>query len=127
MTEPRQKIMEEIGKFGCYFLCLVRIAEEETGHRIDAIPFYTIGQRLGYIVKECFINDPAKLLGLMTKKRWKVKKESPEYKAEPSEREVLHYVYRIGHFVLPDYDPYGDSETVRKGRLESKRIFEVVP
>jgi hypothetical protein len=126
--ESRQKVMETIGREGCYFLCLVRIAEEITGTRIDAIPVYLHSIDRQWMDKDCYLVQPHRILEHMTGTRWSVRKQDKIYQPEPGEKEVLRYERTVGrvthaHFVLPDYDPYGDSLTVRNGRLVSKRIF----
>jgi hypothetical protein len=61
-------------------------------------------------------------------------KESANYVATKGEHEILYFeredtLQTWGHFVVGDglgvvcYDPYGDSMTVKKGKLTSKRIF----
>lgn len=126
--EARQKVMEIIGREGCYFLCLVRIAEEITGSRIDAIAVYLFAVARKFMDQTCYLVDPCKILEHMTGQKWTVTKEDRTYKAQPGEKEVLRYERTEGrttnaHFVLPDYDPYGDSATLRNGRMVSKRIF----
>jgi hypothetical protein len=131
MTEYRQKIMEILGRDGCYFLSLVRLAENITGKRIDAIPVYLEAIERQFMDADCFLVQPHRVLEIMTGKRWTVRKEDRRYQVQPGELEVLRYertVGRttIGHFVLPDYDPLGKSLTVQNGYLVSKRIFKGV-
>jgi hypothetical protein len=131
ITEARQKIMEILGRDGCYFLCLVRLAETITQNRIDAIPVYIEAVDRKWMDADCFIVQPHRVLELMTGRRWTVRKEDKKYLTAPGELEVLRYegtVGRttIGHFVLPDYDPLGSSLTVQNGYLVSKRIFAPV-
>jgi hypothetical protein len=126
--EARQRIMERIGKDGCYFLCLVRLAEEIIGDRIDAIDVYLFAVDRQWMDQDCFMVQPNRVLEHMTGVRWSVRKQDKTYQTQPGEKEVLRYERTQGrvtyaHFVLPDYDPYGDSLTVRNGRLVSKRIF----
>jgi len=126
--EARQRIMERIGKDGCYFLCLVRLAEEIIGARIDAINVYLFALDRQWMDQDCYMVQPHRVLEHMTGVRWSVIKQDKTYQPQPGEKEVLRYERTEGrttlaHFVLSDYDPYGDSLTVRNGRLVSKRIF----
>ena len=126
--EARQKIMETIGRDGCYFLCIVRIAEEITGSRVDAVAVYLFAVARQWMDATCYLVQPHRILEHMTGQRWTSAKEDRAYQVQPGEKEVLRYERTEGrttqaHFVLPDYDPYGDSLTVRNGRLVSKRIF----
>jgi hypothetical protein len=120
--------METIGREGCYFLCIVRIAEEITGSRIDAVAVYLFAVARQWMDKDCYLVQPHRILEHMTGQRWTPIKEDRAYQVQPGEKEVLRYERTEGrttqaHFVLPDYDPYGDSLTVRNGRIVSKRIF----
>jgi hypothetical protein len=57
-------INEEIAKYGCYFLCLLRMAELDTETDIsenDILLIYSICTKLGYMNKDCYINDAAKV------------------------------------------------------------------
>jgi hypothetical protein len=128
MTEYRQKIMETIGRDGCYFLCLVKLAENITGTRIDAIPVYLEAVERQFMDSDCYLVRPDRIMELMTGRQWTVRKVDRKYQIQGKELEVLRYertVGRttIGHFVLPDYDPLGTSLTVQNGYLVSKRIF----
>jgi uncharacterized protein (DUF1330 family) len=57
----------------------------------------------------------------------------PSYAGSPNEVEILFFKRpgQIGHFVVGDghghvaYDPYGVSNSVKFGRLESKRVFRI--
>jgi len=60
--------------------------------------------------------------------------DSVTYKPEPEEVMIMRYELQgtgilYSHFVLcasdgsVEYDPYGDSTTVRKGKAVSSRIF----
>ena len=129
----RQREFEKIGKTGCYFLSIVHIAEKYTGKYIDAYLAY--GQALvGKTMRDdCYVTDPAALLRMLTGVAWTVTKEAATYQANKGEQEVLYFERKdtlatTGHFVVggPDgvsHDPYGDSMTVRKGVLASKRVF----
>jgi len=133
----RQKEFETIGKTGCYFLSIVHLAEKYTGKYIDAYLAYTSALKSKVMKEDCFVLDPAALLRMLTGVAWSVTKEAATYEPTKNDLVILYYeriddstmeskVY--GHFVVGgndgvEYDPYGDSLTVRKGTLKSKRIF----
>lgn len=83
------------------------------------------------IEDNCYVNNPdaiAKWFGI--KVREPVRKEGPSYICEPGEEELLVFKYESYiHATAGDgrgrvtYDPLGYSNTVRLGRLESKRII----
>ena len=71
---------------------------------------------------------------MLTGVAWTATKEPPDYQTVRGEQEILYFerkdtMQTWGHFVVGDgfgvvaYDPYGDSQTVRKGALAGKRIF----
>lgn len=129
-----QRDFEKIGAEGCYFLSMLNAAEKLTAHYIDPYQIYLKAIALHYMGDDCYVTDPAALMRLMTSVRWTVSKESKAYQPTPKEIEILRFersdtTKTWAHFVLGDgsggveYDPYGDSKTVRSGALVSKRIF----
>jgi len=131
----RQKDFERIGAEGCYFLSIVRAAERLHARYIDAYLAYIHALETQLIEEDCFVNDPAGLLGNLTEGKWSVTKEPADYKAKPGEIVILRYERKEptktwAHFVLAstdgskvEYDPYGGSKTVKDGVLVSKRVF----
>lgn len=133
MNEPRQSIFANMGAFGCYLFCIVHLAERITGNVISDYSALQLGRLQGYIDSDCYILNPAKVLSMLTGITWTSSKEAPEYVAKPGELEVLRYSWQEqndgvvfaehSHFVLPDWDPFGESQTVKNGSMASKRIF----
>lgn len=132
--EPRQKVMEALGKTGCYFLSIIHLAEALTKERIDAVEQFLLALAQGFVKQDCFVVDPGAILSELTGVRWGMKKETAEYLPGSAELEILRFERQdvgvlVGHFVVGDgkgavaWDPYGDSRTVREGKLISKRIF----
>lgn len=133
MSEPRQKIMKALGESGCYFLSLVHLAEEICGKRIDAVEVYQKALTNGWTDDEAMMIYPASVLSFMTGLKFAVVKKPANYIVHQSEYEVLVFQSEFfTHFVLGDgsgqvkYDPLGNSNTVRTGRLVEKRIFSVI-
>jgi len=132
-----QKDFEKIAAEGCYFLSMLRAAEEVIGSYIDPYGTYLKAIALHYMGDDCYVTDPAALMELMTGKKWAIYKEGKSYQPLKGDIEILRFE-RVetsktwAHFVLGDgagavaYDPYGDSKTVRSGALVSKRIFRRV-
>jgi hypothetical protein len=137
MTEPRQKIMGAIGREGCYMLCIVRAAERITGKRIDAVKVYLDAIERKQMEPDCYLLDPAAILSDLTGIKWKARHDSIVYKPDSSQVMIMRYERKgtgvsFSHFVLCDgagaveYDPYGDSSTVRGGKPVSSRVFSHV-
>lgn len=126
-----QNISTALGKSGCYFFSILRLASNITGKQFNAIEEYKTFTNNGWMGEDCFIADPEKIMEKLTNKKWKVSIRQSSYVCKEKEYEILKYVYKIGHFVLGDrkgnvlYDPYMNSETVAKGRIESKRVFQM--
>ncbi len=133
-NEPRQKIMETLGKSGCYFLAIVHLAEDIMKRTFDALQVFLAAIKLGYVKEDCFITMPEKMLEMLTENRWTVMKADKDAPIIGGSYEILRFERTdpsgtYPHFVVGDgmgkvaWDPYGDSRTVREGKLISKRIF----
>ena len=137
INEPMQKTMITLGDFGCYFLSILRAAELKVNKNIDLIAAYYESIYNGWIGKECFLNNPEKIIGYLLGGDWTVTKETPDYEPKDGEIVILRYERPIAtgtssHFVLGDkakkvvYDPMGVSQTVLYGKLMSLRILRRV-
>lgn len=124
MTNNIQKKLEMIGKYGCYFLCLLKA----TGYNEDDIVhFYDVFLNKGYIDEECTILKPSDILYDLTGRNFKCVKttELPkkyEFAVEYwyNERTKLH------HFKLSNWDSIENSVTVREGKIESYRVYSLI-
>lgn len=133
--EFRQRVMENLGKNGCYFLSVVHIAEEFRKTRIDAIPEFLSARDKKWIADDCTMQCPDSVFTELASYPYTVTKENPEYIPLPGEYEVLVFAYNgMTHFVVGSYDamlkkdvvaydPLGNSNCVAKGTIESKRVF----
>lgn len=140
MKQAIQRFFAEIGEAACYALCLIALAEKESGATLS------VGQVADYLdvaIESGFIKynhknpndpdnflvlDPVKILQMMTLNRFTVSKEPATYVPKSGELVIEQYkrstpkgVYY--HFVTPWYDPLGDSLTRAQGTLNSYRIF----
>ena len=130
-----QKIAEAIGASGCYFLSILHLESLIDGGSVDPFDAYNIATARGYMREDCYILDPAAVLGFFNRDKWEVFHATPEYLPKPGELEILRFErvppgMTYSHFVVGDgkgavaFDPYGVSRTVRDGALVSKRIFK---
>jgi hypothetical protein len=131
-----QAIAKTIGEKGCYYFSLLRLV----GFESQALEMYesATAARAGtkpIMDKDCYINDPSALLKLAVGGEWKVRHELADYMPTDGELEILRFERVItgatlSHFVVGDgkgkvaYDPLGKSQTVRLGKLVSKRIVK---
>lgn len=137
MVKGLQKTLLELGKYGCYFLSVVKAAEQDRGGDCPILPSFFDMKKRGFIGNDCYMLHPDRVLSALTGKPYTVRRESKDYKAKAGEIEILRYEWRgeggvSAHFVLGDgygriaYDPLAGSYTVQNGLLESKRIFTPV-
>ena len=133
----RQKMCKLLGDEGCYFLSLLYIAEGETGRRYDALGTLWHFICKGYVGEDCYVREPAALLSELTGKPCTVRKSWDfGYRLAANEREVRCFKRDAGgktfwHFVVADsegnveHDPLGESNTVKFGEAESRRILTI--
>lgn len=134
MVKGLQKTLLELGKYGCYFLSVVKAAERDRGRDCPILPAFFDMKKRGFIGNDCYMLHPDRVLSTLTGKPYTVRRESKDYKAEAGEIEILRFEWRgeggvSAHFVLGDgngrvaYDPLDGANTVKNGTVESKRIF----
>jgi len=134
-----------LGKWGCYFLSILRKAEEALGRQLDPMVEYVNATGAGYVREaDSFVLDPARLLASFLGGEWRVLKAGDgadsagkpydlplAYVCDSREVEILRFEIpeTEGHFVLGDglgaiaWDSFGKSITATRGKLVSKRIF----
>lgn len=128
MNEPKQKLMEVLGKEGCYIDCIVHLAEGLVHESLDDVQVFLQALEKQQVQVNCLVLDAAALLSDLTGVKWLKRNEGPEYLRKPDELVIERWERKTGagvvvHFITQDYDPYGDSRTVREGVLVSKRVF----
>ena len=126
-----QSIAKRLGEFGCYFLSLLRLAKVENA----GIALYRQAVQLGYLQEDCYVIDPARVLSLAAGGAWSVRHAPADYIPASDEYEILRFERKtttatFAHFVVGDgrgqvvYDPLDNSQTVKLGKLVSKRIVK---
>lgn len=123
MTKGIQKALENIGKYGCGFLCLCHkmgIADSEL------LFYYRQAIKKGLIDSECYVKDWGKLATFLcpTEETYRCEKSNLK------DRKAAFYIEywynprtKLRHFKLKDWDPLGESVTVKEGMIESYRNF----
>lgn len=130
---PKQKVALAIGKYGCYFSCLIKIAEKIAAKSIDIIDMFNQCKAKGWIDSECFVQNPDKILAFMTGKKIYVSKTNDtQYKSNDNEIVIGCFKWnKYSHFVVLnsdkkiEYDPLENSNTAKNGTLESLRIIKI--
>lgn len=126
----------EIGRNGCYFLCLLKIAELTLGKPLSVIDAYEKFLEKGYIKRNCFVLQPKNILSDLCNKYVAYQWKEPNYRPLPGEFIVKRYAMKIEkgeltHFVLFDendteiFNPAMESPAYRGGKVADLRVFEV--
>lgn len=124
----RQRKHLFLGEGGCYFLSIICLGESLVVKEVDDIRMYDLALSKKWIEKDCYVWFPDKILSHITGKKFKVRHEKADYVPKAGEYVIERWEWKqtmktLSHFKLPNYDPFGESETVKNGDLVSKRIF----
>lgn len=139
MVYAIQKTFAEIGEAGCYFLCQVIVASRILCKQLDILnSFYdSVAARLVHYddhntndPRNCEVQDSKRLMEFLTGLNIEYRNVGTGYKPTDDEWVIDEYRWKDKsvertHFVLPDYDPLGESNTRKNGTLHSRRIFLV--
>lgn len=131
-----QSLCLSMGNNACYFMCVINIAEEYTHKKYDVFTILAIANAHKVIdfdydnlssSNNFYMEDAAKLLYILTGKKWTVRKEPSYYKPKKQDYIVQHWTkgYGDGHFNRPNFDSCQNSQTVKIGKIDSYRIFNV--
>lgn len=126
----------EIGRNGCYFLCLLKIAELKLGKPLSVIDAYEKFLEKGYIKRNSFVLQPKNILSDLCNTYVAYQWQEANYRPLPGEFIIKRYVIKLDnqeltHFVLFDYEgfeifnPAMNSPAYRGGKVEDLRVFEV--
>ncbi len=138
------RLLPEIQEQGCYFMsiCFFINKYKNNAWTTDGLnDFYKTMVHIGAInadgdftsvaADDSIIMDPERIFRMKgLDVRYNDRHDPPSYSCDSNEFEILKFTRgRYAHFVCGDgaghvtYDPWGDSNTVRFGTLNSKRIF----
>lgn len=126
----------EIGRNGCYFLCLLKIAELKLNKSLSVIDAYEKFLEKGYIKRNCFVLQPESILSDLCNTHVLYQWKLPNYRPLSEEFIIKRYAMKIEkgeltHFVLFDendteiFNPAMDSPAYRGGKVADLRVFEV--
>jgi len=132
-----QTFLDEAGDAACYALDIIKIAELYLNSEMEPVEWLLKGIDKHFIYynhddpndnQNFFVNDPAGFLTMMTDSPWSVQKTDANYIPQKDEYVVERWERvrtgtTIGHFRLPDWDSLFNSQTVKYGKIVSKRIF----
>lgn len=123
MNEGIQKEFEMLGKYGCGFLCLCHFFKVPES---EVLFYFRLAKKKGIVDTDCFVNDWGKLASLMADEWESFRCEKSNLK-DKNAVFCMEYWYnprtKLHHFKLKDFDPLGNSQTVKEGMIESYRNF----
>jgi len=142
---PRQATYVTMGKYACYLFSLIYIAEKLTHRHFDAEQVFAWAKSAGFAGDDVFLGTKAGtasahyILAHLTGKRWSMRNVYElDYVPLEGEQVIARHEWVVqesgmerisSHFVVDDgkrgveYDPMGDSNTVKNGKLVSLRVF----
>jgi hypothetical protein len=150
MLQDTQRAAKKIGAVGCYYLSLFQLSENAGAAPADPLRMFRAFEARKWIDAECFMLDPAAIMGYLTSRKWWVKKagsghELPlDYALKPDEYEILRFerpllpgepkTAETAHFVVGTgtgpldktrilWDSMPGTRAVDVGALVSRRIF----
>ena len=133
----QQSFAKAIGEWGCYALCIINIAEQILGYKINPVTAMEEAIEKGYISwnennyldpKNFDVDRPDLFLSMLTGLKFTVRKESNIlYKPQEGEYIVEKWERNgYGHFARTrdGYNSLQDSKCVKLGTLASLRVFK---
>ena len=135
MQNGIQSVYLTLGEEACFFLQLVNIAEKEIGYPLDPFTVALVCKAKGYIYlntddlkdkKNFLITSHEKVLELITGKEWEYERAAPSYRRKANEYVINEYQNgSYTHFDSDSFHSLQNSNTVKNGKIVSKRIFRL--
>jgi len=133
MQNGIQSVYLTMGEEACFFFQLLNIAEKEIGYSLDPFTVALICKAKGYIYlntndlkdKQNFlVTCHEKVLELITGEEWEYEKVGTNYRKKIGEYIINEYQNgSFKHFDSDSFHSLQNSETVKNGRVISKRVF----
>lgn len=127
----QNNLIKNMYESGCYFLCLVHIAEKENTYlAVDVVRFAIECISNGWLKKDFTVVRPDLILGKLLEKTVTVtvidEKDKKSFD-KLSHKAIINCWYnkRTGftHFNCDDWDSLENSVTVKEGKIASYRVF----
>ena len=135
MQNGIQSFYLTLGEEACFFLQILKIAEKVIGYNLDPITAALICKSKKFIYlnlddlkdKQNFlVYSHTEILKLITGLEWKYEKAGPSYKPKKNEYVINEYANgTMTHFDSDDFHSLQNSQTVKNGKIVSKRVFKI--
>ena len=140
MKKYFQTFCKSLGNYACYLFCIINIAEEYLKKSFSYDELFDIIEKSfsqGYVrfnfddyndINNFYVNEPCKILYMITGKSWKVKKTYDTPK-EKYYIECWSAVEGVCHFARTyvGYNSLQHSNSVENGKIISYRVFTCDP
>lgn len=111
----------------CLFLCMLSIAEEQTGHDIDFITAYQACLKAKAIDEQFYCTNQERILDTLTGKKWTKQTVSKLPDKVPDRMYTVEKWYNprtnFTHFKRRAFDTLKSSVTVKEGKLIEYYIY----
>ena len=134
MQNNIQSFYLSLGEESCFFLQILNIAEKELGYNLDPVTAALICKSKGYIYlnlndfkdkKNFLVYGHKEILNLITGKEWEYTKEAATYKPKKNEYVINEYANGSYTHFDSDFHSLQNSQTIKNGKIVSKRIFRI--
>jgi hypothetical protein len=124
MKQGVQNVLENAGKWACYYLCLCQLAVRNfSSEDVDVL------MDLKLLKNDFTVMNAGEIFSYLTGHRWTHTKEGANYQPKPGELVIYEYFYELSglnHFRLKDWDSLENSQTVKLGKIRSTRVLRRV-
>lgn len=140
-----QTFFASAGANGCNAFCIIRLAnkylqdhKEGEWNELDALKdgierkFIDFNEKDFSDGNNFYVRDGAALLSYLTGRKCTLRRESAEYQLKQNEHEIQFWALSqekadrgIGHFTIPGENTLQVSNTVKNGKVYSKRIYTI--
>ena len=135
MQNGIQSFYLTLGEEACFFLQILKIAEKVIRYNLDPLTAALICKSKKFIYlnlddlkdkKNFLVYGHADILNLITGLEWEYIKAAPTYKPKKNEYVINEYANgAMTHFDSDDFHSLQNSQTVKNGKIISKRVFKL--
>lgn len=135
MQNGIQSFYLTLGEESCFFLQILKIAEKVIRYNLDPLTAALICKSKKFIYlnlddlkdkNNFLVYGHTDILNLITGLEWEYEKAAPTYKPKKNEYVINEYANgKKTHFDSEDFHSLQTSETIKNGKIVSKRVFRI--